>query len=214
MGPERKEHPIEAPLREFRHIKRYWDPSQETVIAKILPGEFYVTNQDEMIVTVLGSCISACVHDPLNGIGGMNHFMLPERTGKESAAASSKYPSLAARYGTYAMESLINTILKYGGQRSNLEVKIFGGGRVLQKMTDIGRRNIEFVQSYIQTESLNLLAGDLGGVFPRKVVYFPVTGRARVKKLRSMQGREVALQENRYLDSLGRDRLDGDIELF
>src|SRR5215471_8826261 len=106
------------PLPGFEHISRYWDPVHHTYAAKLLPGEYYVTVEDEMIVTVLGSCVSACIRDPIRGIGGMNHFMLP--ASQQNVADKWQYGRMdeAARYGNYAMELLINTILKHGGNRA------------------------------------------------------------------------------------------------
>lgn len=205
--------PPEA-LRGFEHINRYWDPVHNVYGAKILPGEFYVTRHDEMIVTVLGSCVSACVRDPVSGIGGMNHFMLPGngRNAPEGWGGKSGEPS--ARYGVYAMERLINEILKNGGFRKHLEVKIVGGGRILAHMTDIGQRNIEFVQEFIRTEGFKLLAADLGDIYPRKVYYFQGSGKMRVKKLRTLHNATIVERENNYQQDLARKPVEGDITLF
>jgi len=128
-------------VRGFEHLRRFHEPNTGHMSVKILPGEYYATAQDEVITTVLGSCVSACIHDPDARVGGMNHFMLPEpatnggRWGDTAAGRS-------ARYGSDAMEQLVNTVLKAGGERGRLRVKIFGGGRILAQMTDIGKRNI------------------------------------------------------------------------
>jgi chemotaxis protein CheD len=122
-------------LPEFNHIQRFHDDQFNMTVARILPGELYVTRLDEMITTVLGSCIAACISDVEAGIGGMNHFMLPD-----GADGSSSFASQAARYGLFAMEQLINTIMKYGGKRERLQVKIFGGGRMIANMSDVVRR--------------------------------------------------------------------------
>ncbi len=197
----------------FEHIKRYWDKNYGQFGAKILPGEFYVTTHDEVIVTVLGSCISACIRDRVFGIGGMNHFMLPVG-GDHHHDPASQWASEATRYGNFAMEALINEILKNGGRRENLEVKVFGGGRIMEKMTDVGERNIAFVREYIRTEGLKLLAEDLGDIYPRKVHYFPVTGKVKMKKLRSLHNRTVAAREERYSETLQTKPVEGDIDLF
>jgi chemotaxis protein CheD len=189
----------------FEAINRYRDHQHDVVAAKILPGEYYVTQQDEMIVTVLGSCISACIRDPVARIGGMNHFMLPVATEENKNRWGDSYLSAATRYGNYAMEHMINDILKYGGRRERLEVKITGGGRVLAQMTDVGLRNIQFVDEYVRTESLNL---------PRKVQYFPLSGRARVKKIISMHNNTIIERENNYLHSLEQKPVAGEVELF
>ncbi len=194
----------------YEHINRYWDKTHECHAAKILPGEYYVTLYGEMITTVLGSCVSACVRDRKLGIGGMNHFMLPhsDRYGSWNSGSS------AARYGGYAMETLINDVLKNGGRRENLEVKIFGGGQVLANMTDIGARNISFVKDYIRVENLQLMAEDLGGPYPRKVIYYPDSGRVRVKKLRSLHNDTISRRESSYLVSLTEQPVQGEVELF
>ncbi len=195
----------------FEHIRRFWDEQWGATIAKILPGEYYVTTQDEYIATVLGSCVSACVRDPVFGIGGMNHFMLPLK-GEEGSNA--EVFSAADRYGNFAMEHLINTILKHGGRREGLEVKIFGGGKILVNMTDIGERNIAFVREYIKTENLLLLAEDVGDVFPRKVIYHPLSGKVKVKKLNSLQDDNVVERERHYLEDLNRKPVEGEVDLF
>ena len=143
-------------------------------------------NNRSIIVTVLGSCVSACIRDPIRGIGGMNHFMLP--AGQRDDADRWQHGCLdaAARYGNYAMELLINTILKHGGNRAHLEVKIVGGGRILTHMTDIGQRNITFVRDYLRTEGLQVIAEDVGDIHPRKVYYLPSLGKVRMQKLRAL----------------------------
>jgi chemotaxis protein CheD len=205
--------PEEPPvLPGFEQIKRFWEPDTQRWTVKILPGEYYVTRSDEAITTVLGSCISACIRDPMMRVGGMNHFMLPE----DNSIRDSRAPvGLATRYGSNAMESLINDVLKLGGLRERLEIKIFGGGRVLAHMTDIGARNIEFVRNYLSTEGLRANAQDVGGGEPRKVVYYPTEGRVRVRRLRPIENRGVSDREKLYFDSI-RSRHDdgGDIELF
>jgi chemotaxis protein CheD len=198
------------PLKGFGHINRYYDKTREKVAAKILPGEYYVTVNDEFITTVLGSCVSACIRDKVFGIGGMNHFMLPSDFKGESAASLSD----AARYGNYAMEHMINDILKNGGRKENLEVKIVGGGRIIANMTNIGTKNIEFVRSYISTEGLKLIGEDVGGNHPRKVMYHPPTGRVNVKKLRAMHNNTIVDREEQYMNELEVKPVAGDVELF
>jgi chemotaxis protein CheD len=202
--------PEEPPvLPGFEQIQRFWEPDTQRWTVKILPGEYYVTRNDEAITTVLGSCISACIRDPVARVGGMNHFMLPEdQSGRDTPVV------LSTRYGSNAMESLINDVLKLGGLRERLEIKVFGGGRVLASMTDIGARNIEFVRNYLSIEGLRLNAQDVGGDQPRKVIYFPPEGRVRVRKLRPIENRGVSDRERLYLDSLVSKHDGGDIELF
>lgn len=195
---------------EFRHINRYWDKKSGMPTAKILPGEFYVTGHDELITTVLGSCISACVRDPKAGLGGMNHFMLP----LQSKQSHSNEFGSAARYGNFAMEQMINDILRNGGHRSRLEIKIFGGGKVMKGMTDVGKRNIAFVKEYIELEKINLLAEDVGGMYPRKVVYSPKTGKVMLKKLYNKHNSTIESRDESYFAKISKQKVESDIELF
>lgn len=197
-------------LAGFERIHRYWDAQAHCATAKILPGEYYVTAADEAITTVLGSCVSACIRDKVMGVGGMNHFMLPDG----GAARHGAVPDEAARYGMYAMELLINAVLKQGGHRRNFEVKIVGGGRMIANMSDIGRRNIDFVQRFLATEGLPVAAADLGDVHPRKVCYFPASGKMRVKKLRSLHNDTIVRREQDYLRELHGQPAAGHVELF
>jgi chemotaxis protein CheD len=159
---------------------------------KLLPNEFYTTGDDMVLVTVLGSCVAACIHDRTAGIGGMNHFMLPD-DGVEPVQAASD----SMRYGAYAMEVLINELIKMGGRRERFEAKVFGGAAVLAGMTtiNIGDRNSEFVRRYLALEKIRIVAEDLQGVHPRKVAFMPKTGQAAVKKLRLQQEPNVAERE-------------------
>ncbi len=199
-------------LPAFSHINRYWDKMHGMYAAKILPGEYYVTLHGEMIVTVLGSCVSACIRDSIFGIGGMNHFMLP--VGAEGGGSNSTWNSAATRYGNFAMEALINDILKNGGRRENLELKVFGGGMILEHMTNIGRQNISFVHEFIRTEGLKLSAEDVGDVYPRKVYFFPQSGKVKLKKLRAMHNTTLIERETSYMDSLETKPIEGEIDLF
>ncbi len=201
-------------LSGFEGINRYWDKLHQSFAAKILPGEYYVTSHDEVIVTVLGSCISACIRDKIFGIGGMNHFMLPHTQADLSHHIHSGPSTLASRYGSYAMEMLINDILKHGGRRENLEVKIFGGGKILRNMTDVGVRNIKFVEEYIALEAIPLLSEDTGDIYPRKVVYHPHSGKVKVKKLRSLHNDTLIKREEEYQQTIEVKSVAGDIELF
>ena len=196
----------------FEHIKRTWKDSFDASSARLNPGEYYVTKNGEAIYTTLGSCISACIRDRVTGVGGMNHFMLPASAddgGWKAAGLGS-----ATRYGNFAMEHLINEILKNGGSRKNLEVKLFGGGRIIANMTDVGMRNIEFAKDYIKTEGLQVTSEDVGDVFPRMVVYFPVSGKVRVKRLRSLHNNTIVEKETQYLHTIEEKPISGDIELF
>lgn len=196
----------------YRHIRRYWDHHHNSYVAKILPGEYYVTRHDEIIMTVVGSCVSACIRDSVIGIGGMNHFMLP--THNSTNKWENTNVCAACRYGSVAMERMINEILKYGGQRRNLEIKLFGGGRIMANMANIGQQNIEFVKKYIEMENLILLAEDLGDIYPRKILYYPANGRVRVKKLRAMEQYTIVERENAYRRHLEKQPIAGDVDLF
>ncbi|GMR16865.1 MAG: chemoreceptor glutamine deamidase CheD [Gammaproteobacteria bacterium] len=197
----------------FEHINRFWDKVHHIYSAKILPGEYYVSVQGELISTVLGSCISACIHDPVVGIGGMNHFMLP--VSKKNIKAMDK-ASDATRYGNYAMEKLVNEILKAGGKKQNLEVKLFGGGKVLAGLNtfDIGLQNITFIRGYVAFEELNVISSDLGDIYPRKVLYFTDTGKIKMKKLRNIHNKTISERENRYKTEINQQPIQGEIELF
>ncbi|ARU57580.1 MAG: chemoreceptor glutamine deamidase CheD [Pseudomonadales bacterium] len=198
----------------FEHINRYFDKRMQLHAAKILPGEFYVSLHGEMIVTVLGSCVSACVRDRVKGIGGMNHFMLPMQSEHSSEQWGSNAISSASRYGNWAMEFLINEILKQGGKKENLEIKVFGGGQVLSNMTNIGQRNISFVKYYLQKEGLEIVAMDAGGLYPRKVLYFPDTGAVKVRKLRTTANDTILQREKAYIDNIIKKPKEGEVELF
>jgi chemotaxis protein CheD len=206
--------PSPAAIAGFEHINRYWDPRNETYAAKLLPGEYYVSIKGEMITTVLGSCISACIRDKVFGIGGMNHFMLPDHVDSASGSWENTKANAATRYGSYAMEHLVNDILKQGGRRENLEVKLFGGGQVLRIGTNIGGRNAEFAESYVRTEGLKLAAIDVEGPFPRKVNYYPGTGKVYVKRLQGIHNETIVRREEKYMNSLEVSPIETEIDLF
>jgi chemotaxis protein CheD len=165
-----------------------------------------------MIMTVLGSCVSACIRNPKTNVGGMNHFMLPQMGSDKSILT---LDGTASRYGNWAMEVLINEILKYGGDKRDLEVKLFGGGKVLDNMTmDIGKRNIDFVFNFLDQEGIAVAAHDVGDRFPRKLLYFPYTGKVKVRKLESTNQATVVRREAAYLQDIKNVPRDGDIDLF
>ncbi len=198
----------------FGHITRIWDSAQNRCASKIQPGEYYVTCHDEVITTVLGSCVSACIRDPDTGVGGMNHFMLPGDTTKKLDKWGGE-DSLATRYGIAAMESLVNDILKQGARKNRLELKLFGGGKVLDMdINNVGERNIRFVRQFLKTEGFLVTAEDLGGTFPRKVQFFPKTGKVMVRRLRALQKQAIANLEKNYESTLVKKDIPGEIELF
>ena len=200
-------------LPQFGHIRRTWDADLGLPVAKLLPGDYYVTCQDEAIFTVLGSCVSACVRERKLGIGGMNHFMLPlDRSGGTSAWAENLVSS-ATRYGNVAMERLVNDIMRLGGQRENLEFKVIGGGKVLDMALDVGARNAQFVRDYLKTEGFIISAEDLGDCFARKLYYSPVTGKVRVKRLTATVNRAV-FEREREFEPTNAQVETGSVELF
>lgn len=199
-------------VRGFGHPRRFLEPATGCMSVKILPGEFYATAGDEVVTTVLGSCVSACLHDPVVCVGGMNHFMLPEPA--EGGDRWGGPTGRSARYGSDAMEQLVNTLLKAGAERARLQVKIFGGARVLAQMTDIGKRNIDFVRQYLRAESLTLVSEDVGGNWPRQVRFYAASGRAQVRRLQGIDDRGLADRERHYLKQLANDPITGEVELF
>ncbi|MCB1752413.1 MAG: chemoreceptor glutamine deamidase CheD [Gammaproteobacteria bacterium] len=213
MPDARKNGYIPKPLPGFESINRYWDRTRQMPAARLLPGEYYVSVQDELITTVLGSCISACIRDKVHRIGGMNHFMLPASAdgrwgGNEGIAGS------ATRYGNYAMEHMINDILKHGGVRRNLEVKVFGGGRIIDGMGNVGNNNIAFIREYLRIEGLPLVGEDLGDIYPRKVVYLPSSGRVWVKRIKTLHKDALLWRERQYQRDIEKSPVGGSVELF
>ena len=151
----------------------YYDAHFKNEAVKILPGEYFVYSEDILIMTTLGSCIAACIWDRNARVGGMNHFMLPEGSGD------------SGRYGSYAMELLINELLKLGASRLTLEAKVFGGGQVVSGMNsmNVGERNTQFVMDYLKTEHISVVSKDVLDIYPRKVCFLPASGKAMVKRL-------------------------------
>lgn len=190
--------------------RRFYDASSGTWMVKVFPGDFYVTErEDETLVTVLGSCVAACIRDPRLGIGGMNHFMLPQgRTGGWGRDPES------TRFGNFAMEKLINELMKKGCARESLEIKIFGGGNVTESNIAVGTDNAQFALRYLEAERLRCVAQDLGGRFPRRIHYSPATGRV----VRRLLGRDasgaVARDEFEHAKRLSTRSPAGEIDLF
>jgi chemotaxis protein CheD len=201
-------------IRGFESYRKIWDPSEQCNSIKILPGEFFVSDENDRIETILGSCIAACIRDPIRGVGGMNHFMLPIDKKDRGALELSD----ANRFGNFAMENLINAILRSGGRRENLEVKLFGGGRIMNQMTNIGWYNIGFVLDYLNTEGYSVVSQDMGDIYPRKVHYYPKTGRVRVRRLNAVHNESLIAQETSYQHNVTtrvqQADVSGDVELF
>ena len=165
----------------------FYDAHFRNDAVKVLPGEFFVYDEDLLIMTTLGSCIAACLWDRDRKIGGMNHFMLPDGGG----AADS------GRYGSFAMELLINEMIKRGANRSSMEAKVFGGGAVISGMNtiNVGERNTQFVLQYLRTERISLVSKDVMDIYPRKVCFLPASGKAMVKRLASANTEALVAQE-------------------
>jgi chemotaxis protein CheD len=193
--------------------RRFFDSSAAAWLVKVYPGEYQVTSKpDETLVTVLGSCVSACIRDPVTGFGGMNHFMLAEdQDGKWGTEV------MSARYGNYAMEKLINELIKAGCPRDRMEIKVFGGGNVIESRQAVGTKNAEFVLRYLADEGLKCTAKDLGGDFPRRIQYTPATGRVVRRLLGRTDANPIAQDETQYLNSLKTQQTQsraGEITLF
>lgn len=134
-------------------------------------GEHHVTSDPAVVLTtVLGSCVAACLCDPLARVGGMNHFLLPDGAGAGTDAGR--------RYGAYAMELLINDLLKSGARRDRLEAKLFGGGRMFDSLRDVGEANAAFAERFLRDEGIRVVSGSLRGMGGRRLHYWPASGRA------------------------------------
>lgn len=195
------------PRRDHQASFFYREPAFQRVAVKVLPGEFFVSSDDIVLLTTLGSCVSACIQDRQAGVGGMNHFMLPEGDASDNASG---------RFGVFAMELLINELLKRGARREALEAKVFGGGQVMKSLasTQIGEKNVAFVEAFLARERIPILARDVLDVYPRKVCLFPSTGKVLCKRLAPASVNDLQLQETTYRKQLMAKPQSGDIELF
>ena len=184
----------------------FHDPAFGRVAVKVLPGEYFVHDQDLVVTTTLGSCVSACLHDSGAGVGGMNHFMLPD--GADGGASG--------RFGAFAMELLINEMIKRGARRGAMTAKIFGGGQVVKSLagTSIGEKNVAFVETFLAQERIAIAARDLLDICPRKIVLFPHSGKVMCKRLPATHGAEFEQQEARYRARLVQQPRSGAVELF
>lgn len=179
-------------------------------IAVILPGEYFVSREPMVVYTVLGSCISVCIRDTVAKVGGMNHFMLAA----PAHNIEDDHWGASARYGSYAMEVLINELLSRGAHKSRLEVKVFGGGRIHEGLSDVGANNATWALEYLDREGIRPIKTDVGDVCPRKVYYFTESGRVLLKKLDPLQRQEIAKEEQQYQKQLGAEKKSGDVTLF
>lgn len=181
------------------------------VVTTVHQGDCHVSGaRDVTFSTVLGSCISACVRDTATGVGGMNHFLLAEQSG----SAKDRYGA-SARYGAFAMEQLINSVLSKGsGQKSNLDIKVFGGGNINSSLNDVGAKNIAFVREFLRAEGYKISSEDLGGTYARRVLFKPSLGRVFVKRLDSATGASVVREEIAIAGTQQSKPPQDDIELF
>jgi chemotaxis protein CheD len=165
----------------------FYDAHFRNEAVKVLPGEFFVFDEDILVMTTLGSCIAACLWDREKRIGGMNHFLLPEGSGGADSG----------RYGNFAMDLLIGEMVKRGATRSTMEAKVFGGGAVISGMNtiNVGERNTTFVLDYLRTERITVVSKDVMDIYPRKVCFLPASGKAMVKRLASANTEALAAQE-------------------
>jgi chemotaxis protein CheD len=178
-------------------------------VVKIFAGDWYVSKrEDEMLATILGSCVSACIRDAVAGVGGMNHFLLPGDENTDDKAND------AARYGLFAMESLINGLLKVGAQKHRLEFKIFGGGNVINNSARIGSKNAAFIREFMKREGYKITSEDLEDVYPRSLHFYPTTGKVMVRKLKRKDDFTVVAEEAKYQQKISKKPLEGAIELF
>ena len=193
--------------REYEARHFYQDAAFKLEAVKLLPGEYFVHDGDDLLITtVLGSCVAACLIDKTAGLGGMNHFMLPDG-------------GSAGRFGVYAMELLINEMMKRGARRERLQAKVFGGGHVMRNFSsiNIGERNVAFIDQFLASERIPVVSRDVLDVCPRKVCLFPGSGRALVKKLAPAQYETIASEETAYRGRLVQQpaaSASGSVELF
>lgn len=158
----------------------YYDRIFDTQAVKILPGQYHATADGTVITTVLGSCVSVCLYDAVSGVGGMNHYMLPGDTGEQGKSGIG-----SARYGIHAMKLLIDHVLQLGANRAGLEAKVFGAGRVMDGMSDVGRQNADFALRYLKLQKIRIIAVDVGDTLPRKIYFLPASGQVFVKRIQN-----------------------------
>lgn len=210
---------LATPKYENDHFNRFYHPTKEKHIVKLLPGGIYSTDaHDELIATGLGSCVAACMWDADAGIGGMNHFLLPfDSKSQLKSWKPEEVISTASRYGSYAMEMLLNAMIARGAKRASLQVKLFGGAQMLGRNSMVGEKNVAFILNYIQQEGMHVTGQDLGGLEPRKVIFDPISGKAWLKRIPFTEVHLLQHQEEKYASQLDRESHrphDDDVELF
>jgi chemotaxis protein CheD len=206
-SPDRIRTLREREAREYEAHTFFYDSQFKVDAVKLLPGEFYVHDGDDLLLTtVLGSCVAACLVDRAARLGGMNHFMLPDG-------------GSAGRYGVYAMELLINEMMKRGARRERIEAKVFGGGQVMRNFStmNVGEQNVKFVEQFLAAERITIVSRDVLDIYPRKVCLFPGSSRALVKKLAAATSDTIATEESAFRGRLNRQPAiasAGSVELF
>lgn len=192
----------------------YYDKRFSKEAVKLLPGQYFATSQDKMLVTVLGSCVAACLFDPHTGVGGMNHFMLP--TVNKLAGEFEQVQGMAAKYGVHAMEILINELVKLGAKKERLNAKVFGGGKVVPTFVqnDVGKFNAEFVVQFLETEGIPIVASDLCDIYARKVYFFPNNGNVLMKRIYELNNATIIERESQHRWELSNQAPSGSIDLF
>lgn len=199
------------------NYSRFYHEHRKQHVVKVLPGGMYCTDQAEIISTGLGSCVAACIWDPHAHIGGMNHFLLPVAHNAEHHHWShNDVISTAARYGSYAMEMLINQLISKGAERDFMHMKLFGGAQMLGRKSAIGEKNVDFILRYAKQEKFQVDAYDLGGMEPRKIMFDPLTGKAWLKRIPFAEISHLKHQEDHYAMEVERDshKPSDEVELF
>ncbi len=179
----------------------YFDNKLNKSSLNIAPGEYYATGEDIIINTVLGSCVSVALYDPVLKIAGLNHFMLAESKYIDHSDGFFKIE----RYGLYAMESLINSLIKLGGNKNRFQAKVFGGSRVLEgkESMDIGGENIKFAEKFLEAERIPILNHDTGGNRARRIYLFPQSFRILMRRV--MPSSELSELMKTYKEKLEKD---------
>jgi chemotaxis protein CheD len=199
---------LKAAPRQPGEASFFWYDTQfKSEAVKVLPGEYYVDTEDLLVMTTLGSCIAACLWDRRASVGGLNHFLLPDAGGQNSDSG---------RYGAYAMELLINQLLKRGATRGGLEAKVFGGGQVIAGMehSNVGERNTRFVLDYLKTERIPVVSKDVLDIYPRKVCFMPASGKAMVKRLAATEASLMAQERAAAQRAASAQSSAGSVDLF
>lgn len=186
--------------------RRYLNARDGLWHTQITQGEAYVSaEEDEVVSTILGSCVAACIRDPITRVGGMNHFLLPEGSGEDRAAM---------RYGVHSMELLINALLSRGAQRDRLEAKLFGGANVMASLSGVGWRNADFAERFLAEEGIAVVGGDLRGHAPRRIQYWPASGRARQQAITTDAATLVRRELSEARQECNSAEQANDVELF